>query len=54
MNSSRYKLEWPERPVFLPVRDEAFCISFCLLKRSIPAIRADTGMKLITMVYMAF
>jgi hypothetical protein len=49
MNSSRYKLEWLERPVFLPVRDRAFCISFCILKWGIPAIPADTGMELITM-----
>jgi hypothetical protein len=46
MNSSQYKLEWPKRPVFLPVWDGALGISFCLLKWGVPA---STGMELITM-----
>jgi hypothetical protein len=50
MNSSRYKLEWPEQPVFLLVRDGALGISFCLLKSGVPVIPAGTGMELITMV----
>jgi hypothetical protein len=50
MNSSRYKWEWPERLVFLPVQDGALGISFCLLKWGVPAIPVGTGMELIIMV----
>ena len=51
VNSSQYKLEWPERPALLPIQDGALCISFCLLKWGVLVIPAGTGMELITVVH---